>query len=765
VCAIVLGGAADRAHAQGFDFQFDAESVRPSAQGGSYWNVDIPDETSVFTASSGYLRQNTTRYPLYSGAGYELYDRFDHSLDGTLEFRARLLECVPTDPAACVGGASVVVIDDGYGWVFSLTPGGLWATAPTSTSSTEWVPLVPNGLEAYPEYTASNEHLYRIHIPANSSIYTVYIDGIQVATGQAYAQPGSSYAFFGDGTPTGGNAAVMWDFVSLRNSPPPDTYSASIMAGGYTQVEWLAVNRSGATVGEAVEYLSTGMSRRRAVLYTGGRLVDINAFATWPEGRASVINDAGVVAGHMYDRDANTAAMFVYKPMPEPAVQIIPISGVHPPTLYDINASGKIVGVSDRPFLYDTMTGTMLDLGTLVASDSGWVLSTATAINDRGQVAGWGTRDGYTRTFLYTPDAGGGGVFAEVPGLHSSGHTIPRALNAAGQIVGNASVAGGGTHAFIFTPTADGASGTIRGLGTFGGWYSDAVAINDAGQVVGWAQPATGTTGQARHAFLYTPGENGDQIQDLHGFTGRDSQAVGITDDGHVIGDSWDGGFKYTKAAGTRLLSDLLPDCEGRIVLPRAVGASGHIAAYSSVPGQSVMLTPGEQVPTSQIIVYSVTGVYGGSTRLSAFFSISGCRAPGRTLHFALDETPVGSVATDVGGTAILDAPLGPTPAGTHERHVRVTYEGDPDAPAANADATLTVERAIPVVTWDASLSLVAGEPLTSEQLSASASVPGVFTYARARRRHGVRERRLPHRQVDLHAERCRELHAGDCMA
>ena len=45
----------------------------------------------------------------------------------------------------------------------------------------------------------------------------------------------------------------------------------------------------------------------------------------------------------------------------------------------------------------------MLDLNTLIAPGSGWILTEARDINDRGQIVGYGQTTQGTRAFLLTP--------------------------------------------------------------------------------------------------------------------------------------------------------------------------------------------------------------------------------------------------------------------------------------------------------------------------------------------------------------------------
>jgi probable HAF family extracellular repeat protein len=72
----------------------------------------------------------------------------------------------------------------------------------------------------------------------------------------------------------------------------------------------------------------------------------------------------------------------------------------------DINSNGEVVGDSDSPtgthaFLYDSTNG-MRDLNGMIV-DTNWVLTSAVAVNDSGQIIGMGTYKGQTRSYLLTP--------------------------------------------------------------------------------------------------------------------------------------------------------------------------------------------------------------------------------------------------------------------------------------------------------------------------------------------------------------------------
>jgi probable HAF family extracellular repeat protein len=74
----------------------------------------------------------------------------------------------------------------------------------------------------------------------------------------------------------------------------------------------------------------------------------------------------------------------------------------------DINNHGQIVGYAldatgaSRAFLSDA-SAVLVDLNSLLPAGSGWVLRSANAINDAGQIVGEGELNGHRRAFLLTP--------------------------------------------------------------------------------------------------------------------------------------------------------------------------------------------------------------------------------------------------------------------------------------------------------------------------------------------------------------------------
>ena len=64
--------------------------------------------------------------------------------------------------------------------------------------------------------------------------------------------------------------------------------------------------------------------------------------------------------------------------------------------------NGGLIQVIGRPFVWSRRSG-MRDLNSLIASNSGWALNSATGINIWGQIVGSGTRNGQAHGFLLTP--------------------------------------------------------------------------------------------------------------------------------------------------------------------------------------------------------------------------------------------------------------------------------------------------------------------------------------------------------------------------
>jgi probable HAF family extracellular repeat protein len=166
----------------------------------------------------------------------------------------------------------------------------------------------------------------------------------------------------------------------------------------------------------------------------------------------------------------------------------------------------------------------VVDIGYLLSQAD---MSSAKAINNRGQVAGYSfgqhTGGGYINHAIFWDPVDGmidlgtlGGSFSGADGINDSG-----------QVVGAADSGDSDWHAFIW----DRDNG-MQDLGTLGGWYSSALAINNRGQVVG--RSATDASTRFFHA-TYWDEQTG--LADLY-LGGDHEYAYGINDSGQIVGMS-----------------------------------------------------------------------------------------------------------------------------------------------------------------------------------------------------------------------------------
>lgn len=192
-----------------------------------------------------------------------------------------------------------------------------------------------------------------------------------------------------------------------------------------------------------------------------------------------------------------------------------------------INDRGAIVGrLGANAFVY--ADGALATIN-LPGAYGTW----ATAINDAGQVAGFGAL-GFSETSAFLYQAG-----AMTPlGSFGGGISVANAINAQGHVAGFASRAGDGDdwgdperYASVYR------SGVQHDLGSLGGRVSEATDINDAGFVAGWSGLEDGF---AERPFLFSPTE--ERMIDLGTLGGVAGRANALNNMGTVVGLSGIGG-------------------------------------------------------------------------------------------------------------------------------------------------------------------------------------------------------------------------------
>jgi probable HAF family extracellular repeat protein len=260
-----------------------------------------------------------------------------------------------------------------------------------------------------------------------------------------------------------------------------------------------AINRLGEIAGWN-SYDSNANFDPQAFLYSNGSMLNINSASVFPSGtEAYGINNSGEVVGTGYLSPSNFHA-FLYS---GGTMKDLGPSGAYQASAYAINTSGQIVGSyslnsgASGTFLYTH--GMMTTLLNPVGSRGGF----GVAINDNGEIVG----------ALY-PSEGGShaaefshGAWTDLGSLAGAQGSEANAINTAGQIVGTAIFPPiykpfrPGKHVpFISTTGGLVNLNTLIPAGT-GFTLTDALAINDSGQILCDATNAGGN----EHAVLLSP--------------------------------------------------------------------------------------------------------------------------------------------------------------------------------------------------------------------------------------------------------------------
>lgn len=161
------------------------------------------------------------------------------------------------------------------------------------------------------------------------------------------------------------------------------------------------------SAGQVVGHSTSDTLYTHAFLFTDGNMVDLG---TLPGGRTSFahgINDAGMVVGAS-ERNRGVYHAFLHDGTT--MHDLGKLNNGNNSEAYDINNLGQIVGSAQAgtsrsysAFIYDGAV--MHNLNDMIEPTSGWHLTSAEAINDAGQIVGYGKYAGEDRAFLLTPSS------------------------------------------------------------------------------------------------------------------------------------------------------------------------------------------------------------------------------------------------------------------------------------------------------------------------------------------------------------------------
>ncbi len=257
-----------------------------------------------------------------------------------------------------------------------------------------------------------------------SSSVAYAINNHSQVTGRAFL-PGDQdeHAFFWDGAmqdiPTlggsdGAGTGINDDGIIVGQSDLPNGSYHAFMYDPPNPIQDLGTlgsgDRSAArginSLGQITGGSFTGGAQQHAFLWEDGQMNGIGTFGGVIS-KAYGINNSTIIVGTSQYPGGGFTHAYRWKVDWVPQMQDLGTFGGMNSVARAINSFGAIVGDAEyangtsRAFIYQN--DTMIDLNTLIPAESPWVLETAYGINDRGQIIGWGTRNGETgHSFLLT---------------------------------------------------------------------------------------------------------------------------------------------------------------------------------------------------------------------------------------------------------------------------------------------------------------------------------------------------------------------------
>jgi hypothetical protein len=410
-------------------------------------------------------------------------------------------------------------------------------------------------------------------------------DGYQSSESQALNEAGQvmgrSYLF--SGTTYLGRSAWLYD--GTQTTQIGLTGTGYTRSDGYRSTAAFALNESGQVRGSSERYSGTTDLGRSAWLYDGTQTTQIGLTGTgytqtsgYQLSESQALNEAGQVTGSStrYSGTTNLGnSAWLYdgsqtKQIGLTGTGYTQTSGYQFSESQALNESGQVTGYSTRysgttelgqsTWLYDNGQTNQIGLtGTGYTRTDGYQLSSATRLNEAGQVIGVSRGYSGTTNLGYSAWLYDGGQTTQI-GLTGTGYTrtdgsyysIAGNLNESGQVIGYSNRYSGATNLGQSAWLYDGGQTTQIGLTgsdytkTGGFQSSSAARLNESGQVVGFSQRYNGTAFMGFSAWFYDL--DSLATYDLTFSTRSNdnyaySEASFLADDGTVLGvyDLYDG--------------------------------------------------------------------------------------------------------------------------------------------------------------------------------------------------------------------------------
>ena len=323
-------------------------------------------------------------------------------------------------------------------------------------------------------------------------------------------------------------------------------------ATGYTGQSFaLYMNAFGEVTGKIYTDTTTN-STYYAFLYNGTSVQNLGTFLSPAGGNSQPtgINSSGEVVGFAYN-STNSPQAFIYE---GGIITDLGQYGGTNSDGYGITDSGMVVGTTtiaqgnSNIDVFTDINNTINDVG---RPNGSVIVFNSDVINNSGQIAGNSNAAGgqafYYSTTNQDPGATGGFSAITLPG--GGANSTASAIDASGRVIGQAANSAGTQQAFLYTPATTTTLESTVDLGT--AWSadstnsyigaSDALAVNANGEIVGQANVAS----NIYHAVIF----NNNVMTDLGTLPGyADSKAVAVSDNGWVVGMASNFGNSATEA-------------------------------------------------------------------------------------------------------------------------------------------------------------------------------------------------------------------------
>ena len=224
------------------------------------------------------------------------------------------------------------------------------------------------------------------------------------------------------GTLTGGDSSAAFEINSAGEiSGDSFLWSGNVMATSWKDKKiknlgslahaifsaGLDINDNGEIVGESV--LTYGPPfQSHAFLWTGSKMKDLGTLWGGHTSIANAINSSGIIVGQSDGHSTNGLWHAVRWDTGGKIHDLGLLHGGSYSMAFGVNDSNVVVGYANTPTnaphaIVWTEGKGMKDLNELIPSGSGWTLINANAINNVGQITGYGSKNGHNHAFLLTP--------------------------------------------------------------------------------------------------------------------------------------------------------------------------------------------------------------------------------------------------------------------------------------------------------------------------------------------------------------------------